>query len=47
MKDSRLWFAVAWTLRVEWTFYFIIPLLGWFAKWRWRSMLFIVCRDLL
>ena len=34
--------GVAWTLRLEWLFYLMIPFCGWFAAKPWRAGLFLV-----
>jgi peptidoglycan/LPS O-acetylase OafA/YrhL len=33
--------GVAWTLRLEWVFYLLIPFCGWFAGRAWRVILFL------
>jgi len=33
--------SVSWTLRLEWIFYALVPLLGWFAGRFWRTLFFL------
>ena len=43
VRDTWMFNAgVAWTLRLEWVFYLLIPFCGWFAMRAWRAGIFLV-----
>lgn len=45
--ESTRMLGQVWTLRIEWIFYLLVPFLGWFARRRWRLLLFVAAAALL
>lgn len=47
VSDSHLWLTQAWTLRLEWMFYFSLPFLRWFGRGLQKTLLLLILIGLL